>query len=243
MLICRSPGESLPNFPAPKHAHPTRDKHFNSSLPPPRTVRNAISNIPYDSTCHQPLCFPGGFRPSPVDFDQPLRATILASGGPYDVHPSGMRPFTPRELACLQTFPATHDFAGSVFQKKKQIGNAVPPVLAEALLREVRKTMEKADRERSKKPVDVKKAGDVGVRGVKKVGDVGVRKAGDLSVKKVGDVSVRKAGDVGVGVKTGDVSVNVGVEKELQTTIDILDDEGRVKILQSLGGVPLVAVD
>lgn len=145
------------------------------------------------------------------------------------MHPSGMRPFTPRELACLQTFPATHDFAGSVFQKKKQIGNAVPPVLAEALLREVRKTMEKADRERSKKPVDVKRAGDVGVKGVKKVGDVGVRKAGD--------------GGVGVGVKTGDLSVNVGVEKELQTTIDILDDEGRVKIRQSLGGVPLVAVD
>lgn len=69
------------------------------------------------------------------------------------MHPSGLRPFTPRELACLQTFPVTHDFSGSTFQKKKQIGNAVPPALAEALLREVRRALEKADRERRSKQV------------------------------------------------------------------------------------------
>lgn len=140
-----------------------------------------------------------------MDFDQPLRATILASGGPYDVHPSGLRPFTPRELACLQTFPVTHDFSGSVFQKKKQIGNAVPPVLAEALLREVRKAMERADRERSKK-----------------VGDVGAKSV------QVTDVESRKGKRMG---------------QDLQTTIDIPDDEGRATILQSRRGIAVVAVD
>lgn len=147
------------------------------------------------------------------------------------MHPSGLRPFTPRELACLQTFPVTHDFAGSVFQKKKQIGNAVPPVLAEALLREVRKAMEKADRERSKKGggVDVTKA--VGVNVKKTVG---------VNVKKTVGVSAMMTRDAGSKDVT---AVDVGVRKELQTTVDILDDEGRVKILQSLGGVPLVAVD
>lgn len=139
------------------------------------------------------------------------------------MHPSGLRPFTPRELACLQTFPVTHDFAGSVFQKKKQIGNAVPPVLAEALLREVRKAMEKADRERSKKG-----------------GGVDVTKAVGVNVKKTVGVSAMMTRDAGSKDIT---AVDVGVRKELQTTVDILDDEGRVKILQSLGGVPLVAVD
>lgn len=148
------------------------------------------------------------------------------------MHPSGLRPFTPRELACLQTFPVTHDFAGSVFQKKKQIGNAVPPVLAEALLREVRKAMERVDRERSKKAENIKKAGDVN-----KVGDVGVKSGG-----KVGDVVVTKV--VGVSAaKTGDVGPKNVTMTDVQTTVDILDDEGKVKILQSLGGVPLVAVE
>lgn len=154
------------------------------------------------------------------------------------MHPSGLRPFTPRELACLQTFPVTHDFAGSVFQKKKQIGNAVPPVLAEALLREVRKAMEKADGERSKKAEDVKKA-----KKAKKAGDVNVKsagKVGEVIVTKVADVSATKTGDVGF---KNAVMTDVGTRRELQTTIDILDDEGKVKILQSLEGVPLVAVD
>lgn len=70
------------------------------------------------------------------------------------MHPSGLRPFTPRELACLQTFPITHDFQGSPCQRKKQIGNAVPPKLAEALLKEVRRTLERVDKEREKERIE-----------------------------------------------------------------------------------------
>ncbi|CUS09459.1 unnamed protein product [Tuber aestivum] len=150
-LLAASPGEALPEFPKPTHAHP---KAANTEgRAPPRTVRDAISGIPATATCHvhnfSP--FPDGPRLSTVNLDLPLMSTILASGGPYDVHPNGRRPFTPRELACLQTFPISHVFYGSPFQKKKQIGNAVPPVLAEALLREVRKALERADRSRKKK--------------------------------------------------------------------------------------------
>lgn len=105
-------------------------------------MSDAISNIPPSADSHVAIPFPTP-RISPVDPDQPLLATILASGGPYDIHPDGLRPFTPRELACLQTFPLSHKFFGTPFQKKKQIGNAVPPVLAEALMNEVRKTLEK----------------------------------------------------------------------------------------------------
>jgi DNA (cytosine-5)-methyltransferase 1 len=41
-------------------------------------------------------------------------------------HPDETRPFTVREYARIQTFPDEWDFAGSVSQQYKQIGNAVP---------------------------------------------------------------------------------------------------------------------
>lgn len=41
-------------------------------------------------------------------------------------HPEETRPFTVREYARIQTFPDSWDFAGSVSQQYKQIGNAVP---------------------------------------------------------------------------------------------------------------------
>lgn len=41
-------------------------------------------------------------------------------------HPEETRPFTVREYARIQTFPDDWKFAGSIAQKYKQIGNAVP---------------------------------------------------------------------------------------------------------------------
>lgn len=41
-------------------------------------------------------------------------------------HPDETRPFTVREYARIQTFPDSWNFAGSVSQQYKQIGNAVP---------------------------------------------------------------------------------------------------------------------
>lgn len=41
-------------------------------------------------------------------------------------HPDETRPFTVREYARIQTFPDEWDFAGSLAQQYKQIGNAVP---------------------------------------------------------------------------------------------------------------------
>jgi len=41
-------------------------------------------------------------------------------------HPDETRPFTVREYARIQTFPDNWDFAGSISQQYKQIGNAVP---------------------------------------------------------------------------------------------------------------------
>lgn len=45
-------------------------------------------------------------------------------------HPEETRPFTVREYARIQTFPDDWEFAGSLAQQYKQIGNAVPVNLA-----------------------------------------------------------------------------------------------------------------
>ena len=52
-------------------------------------------------------------------------------------HPLESRPFTVREYARIQSFPDTYTFAGSMNNQYKQIGNAVPVKLAEAVARQV----------------------------------------------------------------------------------------------------------
>jgi DNA (cytosine-5)-methyltransferase 1 len=51
---------------------------------------------------------------------------------------------TERECAALQSFPNNHVFYGT--RIRRQIGNAVPPLIAKILLQAVRKHLEKADR-------------------------------------------------------------------------------------------------
>ena len=48
-------------------------------------------------------------------------------------HPDETRPFTVREYARIQTFPDEWEFAGSISQQYKQIGNAVPVNLAKEI--------------------------------------------------------------------------------------------------------------
>jgi DNA (cytosine-5)-methyltransferase 1 len=48
-------------------------------------------------------------------------------------HPTETRPLSVREYARIQTFPDSYTFSGSMAQQYKQIGNAVPVKLAEAI--------------------------------------------------------------------------------------------------------------
>jgi len=54
------------------------------------------------------------------------------------LHPSENRPITHREAACLQTFPEDFVFCGSKIEVARQIGEAVPPMLAHAVALSVR---------------------------------------------------------------------------------------------------------
>ena len=46
------------------------------------------------------------------------------------IHPSQLRTISPREAARLQSFPDGFEFCGDMGQRFRQIGNAVPPLLA-----------------------------------------------------------------------------------------------------------------
>lgn len=75
--------------------------------------------------------------------------TVTRSGYRDFIHPYADRMLTVRELACLQTFPLDWEFKGVRLDSYShargvpmtqfgQVGNAVPPLLAEAVARSVR---------------------------------------------------------------------------------------------------------
>ena len=86
-----------------------------------------------------------------LHWDEPARCTIRCEfykpeKGRY-LHPSEHRPITHWEAARLQTFPDDFKWYGTKIRVAIQIGNAVPPKLAEAIAREVRKHLQKSNAE------------------------------------------------------------------------------------------------
>jgi len=75
-------------------------------------------------------------------WDKPSTTITRNLGTPSSarcIHPLSPRPLTTREGARLQGFPDNFKFAGTRSEKNLQIGNAVPTLLSEALVKSIKK--------------------------------------------------------------------------------------------------------
>jgi len=107
------------------------------------SVYHAI-NIPDGSPDHEmPRRNQIRYPKESYDGDAPLPQTITTCKNLH--HPRGQRGFTIREVACLLGFPIDDQFAGNYRDRKTQIGNAVPPPISEAILRQCIKAMMETD--------------------------------------------------------------------------------------------------
>lgn len=71
---------------------------------------------------------------SKADAAPTIVATPAQEAGPF--HWTN-RQLSTSELAALQTFPRSHQFSGNRASRRRQIGNAVPPLMGEILAREI----------------------------------------------------------------------------------------------------------
>jgi DNA (cytosine-5)-methyltransferase 1 len=148
----------------PKPSAPLRERIQNlrallipPTLKPWRTVREAIANLPKPSstrTLDEPglthFSIPGarsytGHTGSPLDEPaKTLKAGVHGVPGGENMlaSPDGsVRYFTIRESARLQTFPDSFVFPNSWTESMRQIGNAVPVMLAECIARNLKSTL------------------------------------------------------------------------------------------------------
>lgn len=119
-------------------------------------VENVLKNIPEDVANHIPRIHgervtrrymelpPGGRdkvdHTDRLKWDEPSGTVLVGStkgGGRPFIHPEYPRHLTVREAARLQGFPDNWRFMGNQTAQYRQVGNAVPPKLAEAVGREV----------------------------------------------------------------------------------------------------------
>lgn len=74
-----------------------------------------------------------------------LKGCITTNGGD-NYHYEGQRKYTVREMSLFQSFPYFYQFSGKNTQAMKQVGNAFPPVIAEAMYRSVVTTLKAFDK-------------------------------------------------------------------------------------------------
>ena len=97
--------------------------------------------------CHTILASAGGNKTHFIDTEQLVpgyHKHLLLGGRPYQGTLPGARRLTVEESASVQTFPIGTKFAGSRSSQYKQVGNAVPPMLARTLGRSLAEQLRRA---------------------------------------------------------------------------------------------------
>ncbi|MFW6026858.1 MAG: DNA cytosine methyltransferase [Candidatus Woesearchaeota archaeon] len=96
---------------------------------------------PYDTTKHVDT-----YVKHKEDLPSKTILAHLAKDGLRFIHPTQLRSFTPREAARLQSFPDSFKFEGSMISQFRQIGNAVPPLMAKAIGEAIYMELEKMNK-------------------------------------------------------------------------------------------------
>jgi DNA (cytosine-5)-methyltransferase 1 len=78
--------------------------------------------------------------------------TITSAATREFIHPNQDRLLTTRECARLQTFPDCFEFSGSAAERIRQIGNAIPPLLARKMAEHIRENYGFTLQEGGKRP-------------------------------------------------------------------------------------------
>lgn len=68
--------------------------------------------------------------------------TMVPGHNAFPIHPTLNRTLTAREAARIQTFPDDHEFFGTRQEQCIQVGNAVPPKMAEPFLKKIHQYLE-----------------------------------------------------------------------------------------------------
>lgn len=153
-IIGSSEGKTLPGIPpicASDSAqngllrHRTVSDAFKSMPPLGQSLPNHTSRIHSERIIERYRNLSFGERDSKtrinkLDPSRPSYTIIVGSdkgGGKGHVHPFEPREVSPRESARIQTFPDWWAFSGTSRHPIRQVGNAVPPLLAAAIGREI----------------------------------------------------------------------------------------------------------
>ena len=112
-----------------------------------------LQKVRPDLIHHDPKHF--GNRYTVQEFNKPGKTIVahLYKDGNLFIHPdpAQARTFTVREAARVQSFPDDFIFEGSRTNQFKQVGNAVPPLMAEAFAETLREVLDELEKEEKAK--------------------------------------------------------------------------------------------